>query len=106
MIVTVFRSRLNSDIQDEYGLMATRMSELARTVPGYVSHKGFIAEDGERVTIVEFETEDALRNWKVHSEHQNAKRLGFSKFYAEFRYQICSVIHARKWEGNAGKDPL
>jgi heme-degrading monooxygenase HmoA len=39
MIVTVFRSRLNPDAQDEYGPMARRMSELARTIPGYVSHK-------------------------------------------------------------------
>ena len=54
MIVTVFRSRLNSGAQGEYGPMARQMSELARTIPGYISHKGFAAEDGERVTIVEF----------------------------------------------------
>ena len=56
MIVTVFRSRLNPGAQDEYGPMAQRMSELARAIPGYISHKGFVAEDGERVTIVEFES--------------------------------------------------
>lgn len=53
MIVTVFRTRLNPQVEDAYGPVATRMSELARSVPGYVSHKGFVAEDGERVTIVE-----------------------------------------------------
>jgi antibiotic biosynthesis monooxygenase (ABM) superfamily enzyme len=44
MIVTVFRSRLNTQAHEEYGAMAKRMSELARTVPGYVSHKGFVAK--------------------------------------------------------------
>mgnify|MGYP003350083918 FL=1 len=58
MIVTVFRSRLKPGVQDEYGPMAARMSALAKSMPGYISHKGFVAEDGERVTIVEFENEE------------------------------------------------
>ena len=35
MIVTVFRSRLHPGVQDEYTQWAGRMSELARTMPGY-----------------------------------------------------------------------
>ena len=54
MIVTVFRPRLNPGALEEYGPMAKRMSELAQGIAGYISHKGFVAEDGERVTIVEF----------------------------------------------------
>jgi len=38
MIVTVFRSRLNPTAREEYTLWAARMSELARTMPGHVSH--------------------------------------------------------------------
>ena len=46
MIVTVFRSRLKPEAQQEYMQWAARMSELAKTMPGYISHKGFVAEDG------------------------------------------------------------
>lgn len=101
MIVTVFRSRLNPDAQDEYGPMAKRMSELARTIPGYISHKGFLAEDGERVTIVEFETEEALRQWRIHPEHAKAKRRGVERFFSDYKFQICSVIRARAWAAKA-----
>ncbi|MGL4290823.1 MAG: antibiotic biosynthesis monooxygenase family protein [Phreatobacter sp.] len=97
MIVTVLRSRLNPGVQDDYGPMAREMSELARTIPGYVSHKGFVAEDGERVTIVEFETEAALHAWRVHPEHAKAKRHGIQSFFAEYKMQICSVIKDRVW---------
>jgi heme-degrading monooxygenase HmoA len=97
MIVTVFRSRLNPEAVDEYVPMARRMSELARTIPGYVSHKGFVADDGERVTIVEFETEDALREWSRHTEHGKAKRAGIESFFSEYKFQICSVIRGREW---------
>ena len=55
MIVTVFRSRLMPGLQEQYVALVDRMVELASSTPGYISHKGFFAEDGERCTIVEFE---------------------------------------------------
>ena len=54
MIITVFRSRLRPGVRDEYAAWVERMNELARTMPGYISHKGFSCDDGERCTIVEF----------------------------------------------------
>lgn len=101
MIVTVFRSRLNPGVEDEYGPMAKRMGELARTIPGYISHKGFIAEDGERVTIVEFESEEALREWRIHREHAKAKKRGIESFFSDYKFQICSVIRDRAWAAKA-----
>jgi heme-degrading monooxygenase HmoA len=101
MIVTVFRSRLNPGVQEEYGPMAKHMSALAQAVPGYISHKGFVAEDGERVTIVEFDSEEALGQWRVHPEHAQAKRRGIGSFFSEYRIQVCSVIRNRTWSAKA-----
>ena len=91
MVLTVFRSRLRPDAQEEYGRWAQRMSELAGQMPGYVSHKGFVAEDGERVTIVEFESEQAHQAWRLHPEHVQAQKKGRAEFYSEYRIQVCSV---------------
>jgi heme-degrading monooxygenase HmoA len=91
MILTVFRSRVKPESQEEYGRWAARMSELAVKMPGYVSHKGFVAEDGERVTIVEFESEETQRAWSLLPEHVEAKKKGRSSFYEEYRIQICTV---------------
>jgi heme-degrading monooxygenase HmoA len=92
MIVTVFRSRPNPDAQDEYKKWAVRTSMLAAETPGYISHKGFVADDGERVTIVEFESEAAMRAWAVHPEHVAAKKKGRSLFFKEYRVQVCNVM--------------
>ena len=97
MIVTVFRTRLNPGVQEEYSPMAKQMSELAQGIFGYISHKGFVAEDGERVTIVEFESEEALRAWQIHPEHSKAKRRGIESFFSDYKFQICSVIRGRSW---------
>jgi heme-degrading monooxygenase HmoA len=103
MILTVFRSRLRPGAQQEYGVMAARMSELAKSIPGYIAHKGFVAEDGERVTIVEFESEEALREWRVHPEHAKAKRRGIERFFGEYRVQICTLVRDRSWTVGGGR---
>lgn len=91
MILTVFRSRVKPEAKEEYARLAAKMGEIARKMPGYLSHKGFVADDGERVTIVEFESEEALRAWSAHPEHVEAKKKGRASFYQEYRVQICSV---------------
>ncbi len=61
--------------------ITNRMEELARTVRGFNSIKTFYAKDGERVSIVEFETEEAHNVKKNHPEHREAPRLGGERFY-------------------------
>ncbi len=97
MIVTVFRSRLRPDVREEYVALADRMNEIARTMPGYISHKGFFAEDGERVTIVEFEHEEGMRAWRMHTEHRAAQKLARDRFYEEYSVQVCAVTREARF---------
>ena len=92
VMVVVFRSRLNADAMAEYEPWAERMSALAATMPGHISHKTFAAADGERVTIVEFDTEAHMRAWALHPDHLQAQQLGRSRFYSEFRLQVCEQL--------------
>ena len=91
MIVTVFRSRLMPGLQKEYVALVERMNELAQTMPGYISHKGYFADDGERVTIVEFEHEEGLRAWRTNPEHLTAQKLARQKYYLEYHVQVCTL---------------
>ena len=92
MIITVFRSRLRPENAEEYQKMAAKMSELARSMPGYVSHKGFTADDGERVTVVEFESEETHRVWAEHAGHRKVQQLGRERFYSEYSIRVCKVL--------------
>ena len=91
MLVTIFRNRLDPDNTEEYYATAKQMSEIARTMPGYISHKTFAAEDGERVTIVEFEDEESQRAWATELRHVEAKKRGRAAFYTEYKLQVCEV---------------
>lgn len=92
MIVTVFRSRLRDDVSAAYQDLQPKISALARGMPGYVSHKVFTAEDGERLTLVEFADEASLRGWATQVDHVAAKREGRASFYAEYSLQVCQVL--------------
>ena len=91
MVVTVFRTRLNENAKPDYMALAPKIAALAKTMPGYISHKSFVADDGERVTIVEFEDEASQRNWSTNAEHVEAKKAGRKSFYSEYSIQVCSV---------------
>ena len=102
VLVTLIRSCLKPGGRDEYAALLDRMSELARTMPGYISHKGFAADDGERVTVVEFEHAEGLNAWRRHPEHIAAQRLGRQRFYQEYHVQVCSLDRESKFKAGNG----
>jgi hypothetical protein len=94
----VFRSRLKPSVREEYVTLANRMNELARTMPGYISHKDFYANDGERVAIVEFAHEEGQRAWQTKPEHSAAQKLAREKYYTEYHIQVCTLDRESKFK--------
>ena len=102
MVVTVFRSRLREDHAHEFRVLADRMLALAKTMPGFVSYKSFTSEDGERCSIIEFESLPHLRAWREHPEHREAQRLGRERFYAEYSLHVAEPDHETHFEHEPG----
>lgn len=92
MVITIFRSRLRPEHQEEYAQWATRIHELAVRTPGFISIKTFTAEDGERVSIVEFESEETMQAWREQADHRQAQELGRKQFYSAYHIQVCRII--------------
>jgi heme-degrading monooxygenase HmoA len=99
-VITVFRSRLRADA-DAYADHAARISALARTMPGYVEHKVFTAEDGERVTVVTFADRASHEAWARHPEHREAQRAGLRDYYEEYSIAVGEVDRASAWTRSA-----
>lgn len=91
MITTIFRNRLNPEFIDEYAELAPRIEALARTMPGFVSIKTFAADDGERVSLVDFESWETMNAWRANAEHREAQQLGATRLYTE--YSVISFEH-------------
>ena len=98
MMVVVFRARrTEAGDGEEYYFQLQRMSELARKMPGYISHKAYAGADGERLTIVEFEHEEGMRAWRTNPEHVAAQKLARQKYYSAYHIQVCTLDRESKF---------
>lgn len=73
---------------------------MARTIKGlkgYIGHKVFVAEDGERVLIGYFESFESVEEWDVHPEHKYAKARGKADVFLEYDVIVAEVVehHAK-----------
>jgi heme-degrading monooxygenase HmoA len=92
-IVTVFRSRLRADAtQNGYPDLAARLEARARAMPGFVDFKSFAAPDGERVSVVVFDSWEHHDAWRDDTEHREAQRRGRERFYASYAITVCESV--------------
>lgn len=94
MVTVIFWSRLRPEHKEEYEVTAARIAQLAQTMPGFLAMKTFAADDGEHVTIAEFDSMEHAVGWRMDPEHQEAQRLGRERYYSEYRLQVCQPLRA------------
>jgi heme-degrading monooxygenase HmoA len=92
--VVVFRSRLRPEAEPDYERRAVGID-----MPGFIAIKSFTADDGERVSIVEFDTAEHLAAWRDHAEHRVAQQQGRDRFYSEYSIQVCKVERTASFDG-------
>lgn len=70
MVTVVFRLRVRDGAEADALLrLSERMYELGSSMPGFLSFKDFVADDGEYIYLIEYESEEALAAWREHPEH-------------------------------------
>jgi heme-degrading monooxygenase HmoA len=93
MVVVTFRNRFAPGIDlEEYGERAGKLFEIVSAMPGFRSIRDYAAEDGERMSVIEFDSHESLAAWRDHAEHRIAQELGKQRYYAEYHLQICELV--------------
>ena len=95
--ITVFRSRLRDDVPESYFTLAAELHERAKGFPGFVEFKQFVADDGERVTLVTFASAAHEAAWRDDADHRAAQREGRERFYSEYDVAVCEVRDRHRW---------
>ena len=97
MVQVIFRSRLRPEFNEEFQELVPKILELARGMPGFVSYKSFIADDGERVSLIEFESLEHVDAWRKQPDHLRAQALGRERYYAEYSLQVGELERVRRF---------
>ena len=94
-VVSLFRFRmrdLTPAQRAEYGSTAERLLKIASAMPGFISFRHYVGEDGEMLAAVEFASVEALTAWRDQPDHRRAQQRGREEFYAEYEVVNCAVI--------------
>jgi heme-degrading monooxygenase HmoA len=94
MILALFAFRLRPEAQAEFEPTVARMTELVRTIPGFISMDLFHADDGRMLAVPRFESEEALEKWRNHPEHLAAQKKGRDAFFEDYWIDVCSTIRS------------
>jgi heme-degrading monooxygenase HmoA len=70
------------------------MIDLARAQPGFLGVESARDADGFGITVSYWESEEAIRAWKSHAEHQVAQATGRDVWYEQFEVRIARVERA------------
>jgi len=84
----IFTSTLNEQF-DGYSEMAKKMEDLAKNQPEFLGIDSARNEVG--ITISYWDSLEAIKNWKQHSEHIQAQLKGRDQWYSWYHVRICKV---------------
>lgn len=85
-----------------YGAMSDRMVELAQQQPGFLGVESTRGEDGFGITVAYWESEEAIKAWRLHVEHTAAREQGRAQWYRHFELRIAKVERAYGWDLDTG----
>jgi len=84
----IFSSIAAKDLEG-YSTMAEQMNELVKKQTGYLGHESARNEIG--ITVSYWDSIEAIKNWKLVSEHLVAQKMGRDQWYSAYKTRICLV---------------
>ena len=102
MVTTLFWGRLRAQLDEatlaEYAADVDHLKELAAGSGGFISIKTYAADDGERLTVVFFETMEDQRRWRADPEHRVIQQKGRDRYYDGYRLVVGETLREYEWE--------
>jgi len=84
-----------------YQLVAQRMEELARAMPGFLGIESTRGDDGFGITVSYWRDETAVSGWREHAEHLLAQARGKRDWYEHYEIRVAKV--ERAYSGPEGR---
>ncbi len=104
MVVILFEIEERPEVEGpEYKAASKRMNELVRSMPGFISSEDYTGEDGKELSIVRFESLEALEAWRKHPEHLRTQKRGRDEFYESYHVQVLAPVREYTFKRGEGR---
>jgi len=94
MLLIAFRSKLTPQAGDDYVQMDAALEKRVKDNPGFIAVKSYVAQDGERLTLVWWRDEESLKAWRELPAHRAAQQTGRDKWYEFYKIDVANVIRS------------
>jgi antibiotic biosynthesis monooxygenase (ABM) superfamily enzyme len=99
MIITLFGDavvRPGKEAREER--LHQKLESIVEAMPGFISMKYYVADDGEEIGVIRFDSRESLDGWMKEGSHAAAQTLG-PTFYERFWIQTAETYREYRWEG-------
>ncbi len=93
MIGVVFEVWPDPQYRDKYLELAAELKSTLEEIDGFVSVERFqsIYDENKMLSLSFFESHEALNEWRNIAEHRVAQRLGWSRYFSDYRLRVVEV---------------
>ncbi|MBD3734767.1 MAG: antibiotic biosynthesis monooxygenase [Sphingopyxis sp.] len=102
MFLVIFRNRKRADIDvDAYIHDAVAMEASAAEQPGFLLFRSYTADDGEVLSMSEWETAEHAAAWSRNAEHLMVQRRGRAEYYESYTLYTCDMPRVHRFDMKA-----
>jgi len=95
-VIVVTGSTVKPDMVNREAEISEQLYEVLGAMPGFVSGKEYTAADGEVISILRFESDDALVQWRDEGEHGRYQQFT-DHYYESFWVEAAEVYRSYEW---------
>lgn len=98
MIISIFGNTVTKPgMEEEEAKLDARLEPVLRALPGFISYKVYVADDGEEIGILRFDTREALDGWVQDGAHGAAQSVA-ADYFESFWIQSAETFREYRWE--------
>ncbi len=104
MVITIFGNTVvRPGKEDGEAELVAKLEPILRQMPGFISYKHYVAEDGEEIGIIRFDSRESLDGWVHEGVHGAAQRVA-NEYYESFWVQTAETYREYTWENGTHTD--
>ncbi len=104
MVITIFGNTVVRPGKEEAeAKLAARLATILRQMPGFISYKTFVAEDGEEIGVIRFDSREVARRIGPRRGPRRGQRIA-NEYYETFWVQTAETYREYTWENGTHTD--
>ena len=103
-VLVLTGSTVKPDMVDQEARISTELYEVLEAMPGFISGKEYAAADGEVISVLRFESDDALVQWRDEGEHGRYQQFT-NQYYESFWVEAAEIYRSYEWRDGYRHEP-